>query len=130
MRNKRGFLLAEETLKLVIAVIAIGFLVYFLISLYFSAKSSKELEQAEASLNFLIEQAKEGSEKVDIYNPKDWWIVSINDEMCICKGSTSSSCDSAGICVESDFVTNLPIQIREPPITLTINQEAKEITKQ
>ncbi len=68
-KNKRGFLLAEETLKIIIAVISIGFLVYFLVSLYNSNKSSKDLEEAEASLDFLIEQMNENIEDVEIYNP-------------------------------------------------------------
>ena len=32
--NRKGFLLAEETLKIILALIAITFLVYFLVSLY------------------------------------------------------------------------------------------------
>jgi type II secretory pathway pseudopilin PulG len=128
MKSKRGFLLAEETLKLVIAVIAIGILAYFLVSLYFSSKNSKELEQAEASLTFLIDQAKAGSETVDIYNPNDWWIFQNNEEICICKGITSSSCEDKGICLpEEEFSVEGRIQIVKPPITLSINQENMEI---
>lgn len=70
--NKRGFLLAEETLKIVIAVICIGFLVYFLTSLYFSNKNSKDLELAKASLEHLVEEINSGSSEVKIYNPEDW----------------------------------------------------------
>lgn len=74
--NKKGFLLAEETLKIIIAVIAIGFLVYFLVSLYNSNKNSKELEQAESSLDFLIQEIDNEVAKVEIYNPQKWEIVS------------------------------------------------------
>ncbi|KKK68866.1 hypothetical protein LCGC14_2939740, partial [marine sediment metagenome] len=35
--KKKGFLLAEETLKMILAVIAIGFLAFFLTSLYFNS---------------------------------------------------------------------------------------------
>lgn len=73
--NKRGFLLAEETLKLILAVIAIGFLVYLLFSLYFSVKASRDLELAKESLNFLMSEINAGRERVDIYNPKNWMIT-------------------------------------------------------
>ena len=64
--NKRGFLLGEETLKIVLAVIAIGFLVFFLVSLYSSYTRNKDLELAEASLGYLIEGINSGSEEVEI----------------------------------------------------------------
>jgi len=54
--NKRGFLLGEETLKIIIAIIAISFLVYLLFSLYSANRTSKDLELAKSSLNHLIEE--------------------------------------------------------------------------
>ena len=66
-KNRKGFLLAEETLKIILAVISIGFLVYFLSALYFANQNSEELEQAEASLEFLINEINSGSDKVEIY---------------------------------------------------------------
>ncbi len=76
MKDKKGFLLVEETLKIVIAVICIGFLVYFLVSLYFTNKSSEDLEQAEASLNHLMNEIDAGRTEIEIYNPKGLWIIS------------------------------------------------------
>ncbi len=70
MKNKKGFLLAEETLKIVIAVISIGFLIYFLTALYMSNKDSKDLELAKASLQHLVDEINEGRESVEIYNPE------------------------------------------------------------
>ncbi len=79
-KNKRGFLLAEETLKMVIALIAISFLVYFLISLYMTNKTSKDLELAKATLEHLVEEInslKDGEVRdVEVYNPEDLWISS------------------------------------------------------
>ncbi|MDZ4226745.1 MAG: hypothetical protein U1B79_01390, partial [Candidatus Pacearchaeota archaeon] len=72
--NKNGFLLAEETLKLIIAVIAIGFLAYFLMSLYFSARTSQKLEQARDTLPFIMNETKAGKTSADVYNPKNWWL--------------------------------------------------------
>ena len=74
--NKKAFLLAEETLKIVIAVISISFLVYFLSSLYFANQNSKDLELAEATLENLIESVNSGIEEIEIYNPEGWVLSS------------------------------------------------------
>ena len=68
--NKKGFLLAEETLKIIIALISLGFLVYFLGALYFANQDSKELEQAKASLEFLVKEINDGRKEVTIFNKK------------------------------------------------------------
>ena len=129
MKNKKGFLLAEETLKIILAVISIGFLIYFLTALYFANQNSEELEQAEASLEHLIEginSMKEGDvRKVEIYNPEGWAISSWpyeNDKpescelnnwescLCICKNPMMAfssnfldNCEdkSKGVCLEN-----------------------------
>jgi hypothetical protein len=81
--NKKGFLLAEETLKIILAVIAIGFLVYFLFSLYFSNARSEKLSQAEAILKSSPESMKVVIEKVRttgvseskiVPNPTGWYV--------------------------------------------------------
>ena len=78
--NRQGFLLAEETLKIVIALISISFLVYFLTSLYMSNQNSKDLELAKASLEHLISEINSleagKSKEVEIYNPNGWVIAS------------------------------------------------------
>jgi len=76
MKNKKGFLLAEETLKIVIALICISFLIYFLSSLYFKSKDNKDLELAEASLKHLVEEINAEATSVEIYNPKGWVLSS------------------------------------------------------
>ena len=79
MKNKKGFLLAEETLKIIIALVSITFLVYFLVSLYFANQDSKDLELAEESLEFLISEIERGATEVEIYNPvngfKRYWYM-------------------------------------------------------
>ncbi len=74
MKNRRGFLLAEETLKIVIALICISFLIYLLTSLYFKNKDSKDLELAKASLEHLVNEINAKAPSVEIYNPKGWVI--------------------------------------------------------
>ena len=155
--NKKGFLLGEETLKIVLAVIAIGFLVFFLVSLYSSHTQTKDLELAEASLEHLIEGIDLGNQEIEIYNPVggaiNWFILSwpFNDFIpntcsnvgwenciCICKGGRKgeerfvSRCDEGGICLENDFKIEGDenyIKIENPPLILTIHEETKTITK-
>ncbi|MEK6847732.1 MAG: hypothetical protein AABX50_01245 [Nanoarchaeota archaeon] len=149
--NKKGFLLAEETLKIIIAVIAIGFLAYFLVSLYFSAKNSQKLEQAKETLPFLISEINAGKTSVDIYNPGGWWLISwpyggimpnscsnLGWSNCICiipKGVLTntpaeySEDSDDGFCMEISkrtIVTSIaneqsPIKIENPPLKLNIN---------
>ena len=101
-----------------------SYLLYFLTALYFSNQNSKELEQAEASLQHLINEIEVEREEIEIYNPERWWISSWPHEniqpsscsnlgwencVCICsKGYLTFSsnayaedCDEKGICLES-----------------------------
>lgn len=127
-KNKRGFLLAEETLKIIIAVICIVFLVYLLVSVYNSSISEKKLEQARESLSRLevvISSLVEGGvERQDIPHPKGWHLYSfvggekpnscLNENcVCICEKSTieilrsqAAKCDKKGECL---VVENLAI---------------------
>jgi len=66
--------LGEETLKIVIALICIGILIYLLVSLYQANQDSKNLELAKSSLNFLMSEINSGKTRVDIYNPENWQI--------------------------------------------------------
>ncbi len=151
--DKRGFLLAEETLKIILAVIAIGFLAYLLFSIYSARKEARDLELAKESLEYLVQEINLGATEVDIYNPANswWYLVSwpISGEkplycenigwekcLCICKFSVaqettpskfSSLCDDVGVCMEnSAYVNNdgdFYIQIKNPPLTLKINNQ-------
>jgi len=143
MKSKKGFLLAEETLKIVIALICIGFLVYFLASLYFNSKGDNGLELAKASLQNLISEADsgQGTANVEIYNPSGWFITSWvsgnlpnscsmewENCLCICNGDTKDKCDKEGVCLESSYTVGNPIEIKKPlPVKLNINEGA--ITK-
>ena len=127
MKNKRGFLLAEETLKIIIALISISFLVYFLTALYFANQNSEELEQAKASLERLEEiilgLSEEESSESDIA-PQGWSLFSFIEEerppntcagkncLCICdevivdnalfgyiSGRQANECSESGACL-------------------------------
>ena len=109
MKNKKGFLLGEETVKIVISLIVLVFLVILLFKLYNGVQDNK-LEQAKSSLNYLIEQINaEGVEEVVIYNPEGWWITVWHDPnpdlcskwdscLCICDGNSIGDCDKKGVC--------------------------------
>ena len=96
MKKRRGFLLAEETLKIIIALICLGFLAYFLASLYFASQSSNDLDLAKASLKHIIDDINAGVAETEVFNPEGWVLVSwpyqddenypdsCNGKSCIC----------------------------------------------
>lgn len=122
MKKKRGMLLTEETLKIVIAVIAIGFLVYFLVNLYFTNVGGKKLIEADANLNGAnqlmdkIQGLEEGGQVEHlVQNPSRWRVMSFVDGeikpnscvgencLCICVNKIrekvqASACDEDGVC--------------------------------
>jgi hypothetical protein len=81
MKNKNAFLLAEATLKIVIALIALLILVGFLGSLYYNNAKNKDLETAKATLGSLDKWLGEGmgGEDLEVRGPaaiKKWYISS------------------------------------------------------
>jgi hypothetical protein len=152
--NNKGFLLAEETLKIIIAVISITFLIYFLTSLYLSNQNSKNLEFAEASLNYLVDEINSNVKEVEIYNPEGWVVVSWPHKattgfflkqtknglpnfcgnlgwkkcICICEKDFQDECDEMGVCLESAFeVEGHSIKINPIPMKLNIDSTNKII---
>lgn len=123
-KDKKGFLLAEETLKIVIAVIAISFLIYFLVNIYFANINGEKRLQAEnlietitPKLNNLVEG---GSDSLDIFNPKGWYFFSFagydvkpnlcagKNCLCVCDNAwdfenrfkrQQKKCDKDGVCL-------------------------------
>ncbi|MBU2053230.1 MAG: hypothetical protein KJ721_03230 [Nanoarchaeota archaeon] len=138
MKNRRGFLLAEEILKIVIALITISFLIYFLVSLYASYSTNKKLELAKASLEHLISEAEAGATEVEIYNPLGWWLYSwvaydlpnscsnLGWVKCLCACPEKSrkgpieECSSYGVCLQSKFELVEDVQIKKPSVKLKI----------
>lgn len=122
-KNKKGFLLASETLKIIIAVICIAFLIYFLSLLYLSKTDAQKREDAESSLNRVVDIVNAldmgNSEIQGIGKPKGWHIYSFVSDtkpnscagencLCICgkaldiKGvfdRQPKKCDTDGVCI-------------------------------
>ena len=123
--NKKGFLLAEETMKMMISIICILFLalLLFYIYYYYAQRTTKEMELAKASLKYLVNGINQEEEEIEIDNPSGWILVSFSESeikpkickgrscLCICKmpaGAVKTpdvSCDAAlsGTCLENDF---------------------------
>ena len=161
IKNKRGFLLGEETVKIIIAIIAILFLILFIVYLYNNFTQNKDLTNAKSSLTDLISQINSGATQANIYNPSGWLLSSFTSSpvmpkmcttnkwincICLCikpAGSVhqpQTACDTSGICQQSDFSlvgdatfivtwqTN-SIEISNPTLLLSINQQTKTISK-
>jgi len=128
-KNKRGFLLAEETLKIIVAVICIIFLAYILVAIYNSHSADKKIEQAKQvfygtgegevpGIEAIISSLGEGeSASKDIIEPQGWHLYSFVGEekpnfclnqkcLCICENSLieqlnsqAKKCDEKGACL-------------------------------
>lgn len=129
MKSKKGFMLGEYTLKMIIAVLCILLLIYLLFSLYSNNKDQKNLQLAEASLNELVkgmEEAKErGSAEVLILNPNQepaiigelWVIIAwpINDK------ERPNKCTGDCICI-----CTTPKTYEKLPFASSVNAFLKE----
>ena len=82
MQQKRGMLLANETVKLIITAIVLVFLVGLLVKLYYGYTEDRDLQQAKATLERLGVElpnlVEDQPTTFEIYNPilnekKDWF---------------------------------------------------------
>jgi len=112
--NKRGMLLASETLKIVVAAICIGFLVYLLASLYYANSDKKEIEEATGQLEKIekiIESFEKGNLSGEIYalTPNDWGIYSFNQNEVKPNACAGTNC----ICFCEDVFDNFNNQFKK-----------------
>ncbi|MBS3084367.1 hypothetical protein J4411_00445 [Candidatus Pacearchaeota archaeon] len=128
IRNKKGFLLASEVLKIVLAVISITFLIYLLFSIYYANINAQKKEEAESTLKRIgdiITRINNGAimrEMMNDITPVSWSFFSFvesekkpnlcagEDCMCICDSVNFDNflfwsdrqineCDGNGICL-------------------------------
>jgi len=152
-KNCKGFLLGEETLKIILAVISIGFLIFLLTALYYSLTGSEKIKQADASLNNLVlneinlvDSGQYTEKQVHVPNPLDWIILSFIGEdkkpnsclgencLCICEEAIDlfdwqiKRCDEKGACT---LIPNLKkfdkIKIEQNGIDILIKKAGEEI---
>ncbi len=142
--KKKGSFLAEETLKLVVALLVISLLSYFLISLYFAKMNNQNLKKAKATIDHLSTVLNSlgtySTIKVSLLNPSGWYLFSfIKGEqepmscgetscICLCKkklnllssDTPSKDCSDKGVC---KIVKNIqkfnPIKIKDSKDGLT-----------
>ena len=153
--NKKGFFLAEETMKIILAVICLGFLIFVLGKMYYSYTADKEVQQAKDTLSRIekeINSMKEGEKRdIIIYSPNSWFLVGFGKQempvfcsekkwescLCICEkitkldtfsGKTAKDkCDN--ICVSfSEKVSAPQIDIENPPITILVSKSSGTIS--
>jgi hypothetical protein len=94
--NKKGFLLGEETVKIIIAVVAIVFLVALIVGLYTTISKNKDLEYATSTLDNLVGQINAKVSQVYIYNPKDWYLSSFPQQGMDGSSVLPQACSSVG----------------------------------
>ncbi|PIN94509.1 hypothetical protein COU53_03325 [Candidatus Pacearchaeota archaeon CG10_big_fil_rev_8_21_14_0_10_30_48] len=79
--DKKGFLLAETTIKVVIAIICIGFLVFLGYKLYSLTAATEDLDQAEANMDKImgiiesLEKQGSGSADYVLLSPSGWILI-------------------------------------------------------
>ncbi len=132
-RDKRGFLLGEYTLKIIIAVLSIILLLYLLFIFYSSFTEKQNFKRAESTLGSLDEKmidAKSGEISLPLLEPNGWRLISYSGiekpdactENCIClceavetgkwkKGliwadTQIEKCETRGVCKNFDEKIN------------------------
>ena len=150
--NKKGFLLAEQVLKIVLSLIALSFLIYFLTSLYFANAETKNKQQAELTLEEIKDLTKTLPTEFTLLSPKGWYLFSFTGEpikpnsclgencLCICKNVGGLNpfkseeerqrieCDNSGVCSNiknlGDYDKEIEIKI---PGEIKITEESWRI---
>jgi len=139
MRNKKGMLLAEYNLKVILAILAILLLLYLFFNWYSSLIEQRNFQRAEASLVSLQEKmidAKSGVVTLPLLEPNGWRLVSYTDYnrpescqgncICLCEGIGSfdraklfwaptqlEKCEIRGVCKSlEDDINKLDIGLR------------------
>jgi len=149
--NKKAFLLGEETIKMIVAVLCILFLVYLLANLYFTQTKKNKLSQAEASLSMLFQyidvavtQGEGGVSSFPVVNPVDWLILSFSqgaeqpeackgDCICICFPKRAwqtqiTRCNTEGVCKDVDGSYELNSATIKIPYQVTIEYKNNKIS--
>lgn len=105
--------LVTETLKIVIAVICIGFLVYLLVMMYFSGAEEKERQDAESLIDRMkgisAELEEGNSSEVNGLTPADWGIFSYAGAEKRPNQCAGTSC----ICICDDVIDAFNRQLKE-----------------
>jgi hypothetical protein len=148
--NKKGNLLGEETLRVVLSVVAILLLVLLLFNLYVTFSNKPKLEKAKSSLERIEGKINEaflkGASEELLLEPNGWILLnykngepeSCSDKKCICIcekeglfGDQIKNCKKNGICkitdknlifkeIEIDGITGINFEKKEESILISI----------
>ncbi len=148
--NKKGFLLGEVTVKIVIATICIVLLVFLLLMMYSMFTKQSKIDNAEASLNWFkagiisAKNSPDGKFTGVLIEPKTWVLVYFQGNvpntcsgikcLCICAEASSwwftttqseaqfEECESSGACISmDDEVKNSVVEVEEIVIKEPVN---------
>jgi len=140
--NKRGFMLGEYTLKMIIAIFCIILLLYLLFNFYSSFTAKQNFTRAEATLNSFIEKMGDAKKNpgnlvsLPLLEPNNWILISYSglekpesctkDCICLCEGvnwkdkakfwsgiNQLDKCEIRGVCKNfMEKINNLNIKLR------------------
>jgi len=120
MKNKNGFFLAEETIRLIVGALVLVSLVALLAFFYYSSQQDAKLNFAESSLKYLIQRLEAGDKEIILFGPNEGyllvWPQKENElthikEFCENKGMSSCICiqinpessDKKFVCAENNL---------------------------
>ncbi len=101
MKSKKGFLLGEYTLKMIIGVLCVLLLLYLLFVFYSSFTDKQNFQRAEATLESLSEKmvdAKSGAVSLPLLEPNGWKLISYSG------AEKPEACTSTCICLCADRI--------------------------
>ena len=152
--NKRGDILTEKVLNIVIAVLCLGLLFYLLYTIFFAGTTSSKIIEAESSKELILDEINRIGENGEynntgllIPNPASWFMFSFVDGdlkpnscvsencICICEEAIPAffdwqekRCDEKGSCIP---VSNLnkfeKIKIENNGVWILVNKVNEKI---
>lgn len=145
MVNKRGFLLGEFTLKVLIAILCILILMFLLYKIYATFTGQAYLDQANSTVSKIVEEINYAYLNPSIggnyimTSPKGWVLeyysgneqkpkLCNGDCLCVCEkvgwiGNQVSKCDSNGKCAKVDLkISGLKEIVIDKPVQIIISK--------
>jgi hypothetical protein len=118
VENKKGLLL-KTTIGIFVALLCISGLVYLSVQIYSITNRNQELRQASAVLEEIKERIDDleegGIVEYLVMGPKDWRIISYENDLCICpqvdnKDEQKDLCFSEGVCEGNGGNKNISLE--------------------
>jgi len=125
--GKRG-VIKEETVKILLSVVAIVILVYLAYSLYSIVQGSKQREQADAIVKQVADKVnnmKTQQEIMTITGPRGWYLLTGAKLLCVCEFEGNNCKSDTKIC--TNIRDDIALEIKDGKISvytkdITINK--------